>query len=379
MIRTCCAACGTPLAHTAPRCGDCHTRYCGRECQKQHWKDGGHNKDICKKIKRGGGAEKYHADTKCAEAVAVAVEKCADDTKGQTCFICTEALHLKTKEGLVRGCACRGTAGFAHVSCLAEQARILVAEAEENNLGYKVVNERRHRWHTCRLCEQKYYGVVRCALGWACWKTYVGRPEGDAAPLVAMRQLGNGLNDAGHPEDALLVREAELSLMRRLGAPERDMLVVQSNLANSYHSLGKLEEALRARREIHSGTSKLFPLQHPRTLLEANNYAASLALLGRFEEANSLMRKMKPVAPRVLGESNELTLRINWMYAISLFDNDNATLEEKREAVTTLEETSPTAQRVLGGAHPLVVNIERHLRKARAALRAREEPSSGAP
>jgi len=378
MIRTCCAACGTPLAHTAPRCGDCHTRYCGRECQKQHWKDGGHNKDICKKIKRGGGAEKYHADTKCAEAVAVAVEKCADDTKGQTCYICTEALHWKTKEGLVRGCACRGTAGFAHVSCLAEQARILVAEAEENNLGYKVVNERRHRWHTCRLCEQKYYGVVRCALGWACWKTYVGRPEGDAAPLVAMRQLGNGLNDAGHPEDALLVREAELSLMRRLGAPERDMLVVQSNLANSYHSLGKLEEALRARREIHSGTSKLFPLQHPRTLLEANNYAASLALLGRFEEANSLMRKMKPVAPRVLGESNELTLRINWMYAISLFDNDNATLEEKREAVTTLEETSPTAQRVLGGAHPLVVNIERHLRKARAALRAREEPS-GAP
>ena len=376
MIRTCCAACGTPLAHTAPRCGDCHTRYCGRECQKLHWKAG--HKNDCKQIELGGGAEQYYADKKCAEAVALAVEKCADDTKGQTCYICTEALHWKTKEGLVRGCACRGTAGFAHVSCLAEQARILVAEAEENNLGYKVVNERRHRWHTCRLCEQKYYGVVRCALGWACWKTYVGRPEGDAAPLVAMRQLGNGLNDAGHPEDALLVREAELSLMRRLGAPERDMLVVQSNLANSYHSLGKLEEALRARREIHSGTSKLFPLQHPRTLLEANNYAASLALLGRFEEANSLLRKMKPVAPRVLGESNELTLRINWMYAISLFDNDNATLEEKREAVTTLEETSPTAQRVLGGAHPLVVNIERHLRKARAALRAREEPS-GAP
>ena len=31
----------------------------------------------------------------------------------------------------MRGCACRGTAGFAHVSCLAEQAKILLAEAEE--------------------------------------------------------------------------------------------------------------------------------------------------------------------------------------------------------------------------------------------------------
>ena len=27
------------------------------------------------------------------------------------------------------------------------------------------------------LCEQEYHGVVRCALGWACWKTYLGRSE----------------------------------------------------------------------------------------------------------------------------------------------------------------------------------------------------------
>ena len=73
---------------------------------------------MCKKIHRGGNAEQYHADNSYKEAVAVAVEACADDTKGQTCYICTQALHWKTKEGLVRMCACRGTAGFAHVSCL---------------------------------------------------------------------------------------------------------------------------------------------------------------------------------------------------------------------------------------------------------------------
>ena len=94
----------------------------------------GRPRPLCKPIKKAGGAEQYNANKKYAEAVAVAVEKCADDTKGQTCFICTQALHWKTKEGLVRMCACRGTAGFAHVSCLAEQAKILVAEAEENNL-----------------------------------------------------------------------------------------------------------------------------------------------------------------------------------------------------------------------------------------------------
>ena len=57
-----------------------------------------------------------HVAQKYDEAVTTAVEACADDTKGQTCFICTQALHWKTKEGLVRMCACRGTARFAHVS-----------------------------------------------------------------------------------------------------------------------------------------------------------------------------------------------------------------------------------------------------------------------
>jgi hypothetical protein len=146
MILTQCAVCATDLGlSSGKKCGRCSTRYCGPECQVQHWKEGGHDQ-LCKKIKRAGGAEQYNANTKYAEAVAVAVEKCADDTKGQTCYICTQALHWKTKEGLVRGCSCRGTAGFAHVSCLAEQAKILREEAEYNNLGVQALNERWGRW-----------------------------------------------------------------------------------------------------------------------------------------------------------------------------------------------------------------------------------------
>ena len=37
---------------------------------------------MCKKIHRGRNAEQYHADKKYKEAVAVAVEACADDTSG---------------------------------------------------------------------------------------------------------------------------------------------------------------------------------------------------------------------------------------------------------------------------------------------------------
>ena len=61
---------------------------------------------------------------------------------------------------------------------------------------------------------------------------------------------------------------------------------------------------------------------------------------------------------------------------VALHMDDGCTLDEFREAVTTLEEVERTARRVLGGAHPLTSTIENNLQEARAALRARETPSA---
>ena len=52
-------------------------------------------------------------------------------------------------------------------------------------------------------------------------------------------------------------------------------------------------------------------------------------------------------------------------------DND-ASLDDLQEAVTTLEGMERIARRVFGGTHPIVETIGRHLQNARAALRARE-------
>jgi len=376
MILTQCAVCATELGLSlGKKCGRCSTRYCGPACQKQHWEEGGHDK-LCKAMKKAGGAEQYNANKNYAEAVTVAAEACADDTKGQTCYICTQALHWKTKEGLVRGCSCRGTAGFVHVSCLAEQAKILVAEAEENNLDDEVFDERWARWHTCSICEQHYHGVVYCALGWACWKTYVGRT--DQVQLLAMTQLGNGLTSTGHYEDALAVQETELSTLRRLGASEQSILVAQGNLACTHARLGQKEKALRMRRDVYAGTLRLHGEQNINTLADAFNYARDLLGLQRLEEAKSLLRKTIPVARRALGDPHDLTLSMRSVYAQTLYKDDGATLANLREAVTTLEDAERTARRVLGGAHPLVAQIGACLRCARAALAARDPPQRGA-
>ena len=88
------------------------------------------------------------------------------------------------------------------------------------------------------------------------------------------------------------------------------------------------------------------------------------------------MRKTVPVARRVLGDKDRLTLKMRWGYALSLYKDAGATLDDLCEAVTTLEDTERIARRVLGGAHPDVELIEESMQESRAALRARETPDA---
>ena len=79
----------------------------------------------------------------------------------------------------------------------------------------------------------------------------------------AMSLLGNGLFIAMHFEAALTVQEAEMSMLRRFGASEENMLVMQNNLASTYkcyldgkmkrptHAAGSLFRTLKAFRRIN--------------------------------------------------------------------------------------------------------------------------------
>ena len=65
-------------------------------------------------------------------------------------------------------------------------------------------------------------------------------------------------------------------------------------------------------------------------------------------------------------------------YGMSLYRDPAATLDDLHEAVSMFEETERTARRVLGGAHPITVDIECTLRGATATLSARETPPGSA-
>ena len=170
-------------------------------------------------------------------------------------------------------------------------------------------------------------------------------------------------------------------MRRRLGQSEGALLVVKGNLATTYDGLGRLEEALPLRHEVFSEFVKRIGVEDERTLASAMNYACTLRDLDRRTDATGqphtwhrsqrakfLLRKLIPVARRVLGEGHEQTIRMRLVYAMCLSDPDAAPRDDVAEATTLLEELLRTAQRIYGPANPLVKNIKETLEYAQKKL-----------
>ena len=254
------------------------------------------------------------------------------------------------------------------MTCLARQAKILIEETEENNTANKAHDASWAPWRTCSLCEQQYHGVVLCALGWACWKTYLGRPETDRARVWAMSVLGSGLDEAGHHEDALAVQEAELSLLRRLRASEKQMLVVQSNLSTTYANLGRTDDSLRMDKAIYASSLRLYGESHGETLNAALNLSIALYSANSATESKTLTRRLLPLARRALGADSDTCLRLAHAHVIAVMKCAASSRDELAFAERLLNDTVRRFRRVLGIAHPGTARAERDLALIRERL-----------
>ena len=242
----------------------------------------------------------------------------------------------------------------------------MFAEAEENNLGDKVKDERWLRWSDCSLCEQKYHGVVACALGWARWKTYVGRPEADQVHSLAMNLLGLGLFDAEQYEDALSVMEALLDAEHRSGLlGEECILATQTNLARCYMALGRLEETVAMNREVYAREKDLLGPVHECTLTTALNLIWSLVELGRHAEAKALGHELIPLCRRARGSNHKMTLSLRTNFAEALYTDPTASRADVLQAVAILEDATRGLRRLLGNRCPDTTEALRLLEGAR--------------
>ena len=294
MLLTTCAACAAPLAHDAPRCVRCKTRYCNSTCQHDHWRRG--HKQICKKIHRGGNAEQYHADKKYKDAAKVAVEACAAEVPaGVRCYIC-----LDDKLGLVRGCGCSGDEGFPHLDCLVKQAQIM---AEKDSVSQITCTW----WQDCPLCEQHFDGAVGYAMGWAFYRayTYGETTSGRALKSVALDLLARLTKRQGRFEEAILIYEAHVDAARVVSDETRDLsldsiachpragrliVAAQHNISACYHALGRAEDAISLKVKCYTWTATLHRPAHDSSLKYASDAAATMLKYNRSLQCVSFSR-----------------------------------------------------------------------------------------
>lgn len=348
-----CASCAAPCGGGV-RCSKCKSLYCDAVCQKKHWKKGGH-KHTCEEIALIG-VEEHWAKTKAEEAAAAAVASCATECGGQRCSIC-----LTDGPGLVRGCCCRGTSGYAHLTCMVSQAR---AASEDG--GDAAQSRCRLRWLTCGLCKQSYQDVVLLAMAREFWRS--SRRRGRTTRRFALQTLGFALDQCGFEAEALHVREKAVEVARGLGLSE--LLVPLSDLAQSLAGACRYDEALALRQQVY-GIATLESVTNaiPADVVveAAVELASSLESNGRFDEARKLLRDWLPRATATLGCRHLATMSCRMRLGHLEGRRADSTLEATLEGEMLMKEAAFHSKQVCGSDHPITQQYQKLIGETRAA------------
>ncbi len=78
---------------------------------------------------------------------------------GASCYICLDEGPDEAGKPLVRDCSCRGTAGFAHLSCNIEYAEQKSKQADDSDPADFATP-----WATCNSCKQPFQNQVSLDL-----------------------------------------------------------------------------------------------------------------------------------------------------------------------------------------------------------------------
>jgi hypothetical protein len=294
----------------------------------------------------------------------------AHDKAQHTCWIC---LHgggegdgdggddAGGEEQLLRSCACRGSSGFVHLSCLITLAR-----------SKSTPHERALSWRTCPTCKQGYTGGLGLRMSRAWWGLVSDRPVEDDERLAAADHFAGQLSDIGEHAAARPLLEETLEVSRRvLGDGHVDTLSAINNLAALHHQMGDhglarplLEEALAARRRTLGDA-------HQDTLHSMNNLGLLYYETGEYTAAWPLYEEALVGMRRTLGDTH-----LGTMTSIGNLGMLHWCMGEHGRAGPLLQEALAAMRHTLGGAHPSTL---RSLNNLGSLLRALGEHARARP
>jgi tetratricopeptide (TPR) repeat protein len=233
---------------------------------------------------------------------------------------------------LVRGCACRGDAGFAHLRCLIKLAR------QDDD-----------RWWSCPTCKQDYYGQVQLGLARARWEPVRDKPADDEERLAAAADLARALQQVeGDFDQALPLLEQCLAEARRAkGDQHRDTLASCNNLATLHFHRKDYGAALPLAEEALAGTARNEGPEHVDTLICMSELSQLHRALGNHDAALPLTLECLAIRRRTLGAANESTIE-----SMNSLATLYAEMGEIRKAIEIFDEELAACRRTLGSEHP---------------------------
>ena len=126
--------------------------------------------------------------------------------------------------------------------------------------------------------------------------------------LTTRHNLANSYRSAGRIEEAIALEQAVLADRERILGPDHpNTLTTRHNLASSYWSAGRVEEAIALQQAVLADSERILGPDHPNTLTTRHNLASSYRSAGRVEEAIALQQAVLADSERILGPEHQRT------------------------------------------------------------------------
>ena len=110
---------------------------------------------------------------------------------------------------------------------------------------------------------------------------------------LAFRLTNMQLDVNGNAAVAAALASNVVAVSRQvLGADHPATAKAKSNLASTYHALGRHKDAMRLREEVVAFSERVLPADHPHTATAKNNLAATYHALGRYKDAMRLQEEV---------------------------------------------------------------------------------------
>jgi hypothetical protein len=252
----------------------------------------------------------------------------------------------------MRGCACRGSAGFAHLKCL-----INAAWANTQS------------WYTCPTCKQRWTGALNLGLCRARVELAASLPEADVeARLDAATELTTALTSSGEHAEALELGRATLATAQRvIGNESGCTLQAMVALAATHSDVGDHAAALTLQTEGLTVCRRVFGDDHEQTIASMSDLGTMYYDMDDNEAALPLMEEGLERTRRVRGNDHADTMSCmcnlanlhNKMcnYELALPLNTKA-LEARRRVLGSRHQTTLVSVGSLGVQHGHMGNLD---------------------